>query len=88
MPLIKPEINDSGYSAHQRVFGRNSPQMEDAIFECGGADPGVMSRQQTGELAPERSMTMRRLAHQASLALDQKRRWKRDNGEINVGPPL
>ena len=24
--------------------------MEDAIRECGGADPGVVSRQQTGEI--------------------------------------
>ena len=58
------KINDSGY---QRVFG----------LECGGADLGVVSRQQTGELAQERSMTMRRIAPQASLALDHKRRWKR-----------
>ena len=67
------KINDSGYSAYQRVFGRNPPQM----VECGGADLGVVSRQQTGELAQERSMTMRRIALQASLALDHKRRWKR-----------
>ena len=26
------KINDSRYSAYQRVFGRNPPQMEDAIF--------------------------------------------------------
>ena len=32
------KINDSGYSAYQRVFGRNPPQMEDAILECGGPD--------------------------------------------------
>ena len=57
-------INDSEYSAYQRVFGRNHPQMQDAILECGGADLGVVSRQQTGELAQERSMTMRRLALQ------------------------
>ena len=50
--------------------------MEDAILEGGRADQGVVSRQQTGELAQERSMTMRRLAQQASLALDHKRRWK------------
>ena len=25
-------INDSGYNAHQRVFGSNFPQVEDAIF--------------------------------------------------------
>ena len=66
--------NDSGYSAYQRVFGRNPPQMEDAVLECGGADLGVVSRQQTGELAQERSMTKRRFALQASLALDHKRR--------------
>ena len=28
--------------------------MEDAVLECGGADLGVVSRQQTGELAQER----------------------------------
>ena len=41
------KINDSGYSAYQRVFGKNPPQMEDAVLECGGADLGVVSRQQT-----------------------------------------
>ena len=56
------KINDSGYSAYQHVFGKNPPQMEDAVLECGGADLGVVSRQQTGELAQERSMTMRRIA--------------------------
>ena len=71
------KINDSGYSAYQRVFGKNPPQMEDAVLECGGADLGVVSRQQTGELAQERSMTMRRIALHASIALDHKRRWKR-----------
>ena len=71
------KINDSGYSAYQRAFGKNHPQMEDAILECGGADPGVVGRQQTGELAQERSMIVRRLAFQASLALDHKSRWKR-----------
>ena len=44
--------------------------MEDAVLECGGADLGLLSRQQTRELAQERSMTMRRIALQASLALD------------------
>ena len=53
------KINDSGYSAYQRVFGRNPPQMEDAVLECGGADLGAVSRQQKGDLA-------------ASLALDKK----------------
>ena len=85
------KINDSGCSAYQRVFGRNPPQMEDAVLECGGAD-----RQQTGELAQERSMTMRRIALQASLALDHKRRWKRalyhaakhHEGEPHVGQLL
>ena len=71
------QINDSRYSAYQRVFGKNPPQMEDAVLECGGADLGVVSRQQTGELAQERSMTVRRIALQASLALDHKHRWKR-----------
>ena len=60
------KINDSGKSAYQRVFGKNPPQMEDAVLECGGADLGVVSRWQTGELAQERSMTMRRIASQAS----------------------
>ena len=90
------KINDSGCSAYQRVFGKNPPQMEDAVLECGGADLGVVSRQQTGELAQERSMTMRRIALQASLALDHKRRWKRAlhhaakhyKGELHVGQPL
>ena len=50
-------INDSGYSAYQRVFGKNPPQMEDAVLECGGADLGVVSRQQRGELAQGRSVT-------------------------------
>ena len=46
-------INDSGYSAYQRVFGRNPPQMEE---ECGGADQGVVSRQQSREVTQERSI--------------------------------
>ena len=41
-------------------FRQKSPQMEDAIFECGGAGLGVVSRRQAGELAQERSMTKRR----------------------------
>ena len=90
------KINDSGKSAYQRVFGKNPPQMEDAVLECGGADLGVVSRQQTGELAQERLMTMRRIAPQASLALDHKRRWKgalhhaakHYKGELHVGQPL
>ena len=88
--------NDSGKSAYQRVFGKNPLQMEDAVLECGGADLGVVSRQQTGELAQERSMTMRRIALQASLASDHKRRWKRAlhhaakhyKGELHVGQRL
>ena len=67
------KINDSGYSAYQRVFGRNIPQMEDAILECTGSDLEVVSRQQAGELTQERSMTMSRIALQASSALDHKR---------------
>ena len=51
--------------------------MEDAILEYGGADLGVVSRQQAGELIQEHSMTVRRQALQASLAMDHKRRWKR-----------
>ena len=90
------KINDSGYSAYQRVFGKNPHQMEDAVLECGGADLGVVSRQQTDDLAQERSMNMRRIALQASLALDHKRRWKRAlhhaakhyKGELHVGQPL
>ena len=77
------KINDSGYSAHHRVLGRHPPQVEDAVLECGGEDLGVMSWQQTGELA-------------ANLALDQKRRWKRAlynaakhyKGKPPVGRPL
>ena len=91
-----PKNNHSGYSAYQRVFGKYPPQMEDAVLECGGADLGVVRWQQTGELAQERSMTMRRIALQASLALDHKRRWKRAlhhaakhyKGELHVGQPL
>ena len=49
------KINDSAF---QRVFGINHPQMEDAVWEFGRANPGVVSRQQTKELAQERSMTM------------------------------
>ena len=41
------KINDSGYSAYQRVFGKNPHQMEDAVLECGGADLGGVSGQQT-----------------------------------------
>ena len=90
------KINNSGYSAYQRVLGRNPPQMEDAVLECGGADLGVVSKQQAGELAQERSMTAGRLALQASLALDHKRRWKRAlqhaakhyKGELHVGQQL
>ena len=62
------KINDSGNSASQRVFCKNPPQMEDAILECGGADLGIVSRQQVGELTQERSMTVRRLALQESFA--------------------
>ena len=67
--------------------------MEDAVLECQGADLSVVSRQQTGELAQERSMTMRCIALQASLALDHKHRWKRalhhaTKGELHVGQPL
>ena len=70
--------------------------MEDAVLECGGADLGEVGQQHTGELAQERSMTMRRIALQASLALDHKRRWKRAlhhaakqyMGELHVGQPL
>ena len=40
-----PKINDSGNSAYQSVFGRDPPQIEDAILECGGADLRVVSRQ-------------------------------------------
>ena len=70
--------------------------MEDAVLECGGADLGVVSGQQTGELAQERSMTMRWSALQARPALDHRRRWKRalhhaakhGKGELHVGQPL
>ena len=39
------KINDSGYSAYQRVFSKNPPRMEDAVLECGGADLGVVGWQ-------------------------------------------
>ena len=88
--------NDSGYSAYQRVFDRNPPQMEDAVLECGGADLGEVSRQQTRELAQELYITMRRIALQPSPALDHKRRWKEAlhhaakhyKGELHVGQLL
>ena len=34
------KIKDSGFCAYQRVFGKNPPQMEDAVLECVGADLG------------------------------------------------
>ena len=37
------KINDREYSAYQRVFGNNPPQMENAVLECGEADLGVVS---------------------------------------------
>ena len=78
-----PKNNDIGYSAYQRVLGKNPPQVEDAVLECGGEGRGVMSWQQTGELA-------------ANLALDQKRRWKHAlccaakhfRGKVPIGRPL
>ena len=89
------KIKDRGYSACQRVFVRNPPLREDAVLECRGADQAVVSPQQTGEMAQERSMTMRRCALQASLALDHKRRWERAmhhaakhyKVELHVGQP-
>ena len=33
------KINDGGYRAYQRVFGRNPTQMEDANLECGRSRP-------------------------------------------------
>ena len=45
------KTDDSRYSAYQHVFGRKPPQMDDAILECEEADLGVVSWQQTGELA-------------------------------------
>ena len=70
--------------------------MEDAVVDCGRADLWVVSKQQAGEPTQERSMTMRRLALQASWALDHTRSWKRalhhaakhDQGEQHVGQPL
>ena len=83
-PASASKINDSRYSAYHRVLGRNPAQMEDAVLECGGADLGVVSWQQTGELA-------------ASPVLDKKRFRRRalyhaakhHKGELHVGqPPL
>ena len=42
--------------------------MEDAILECGGADLGVVRRQQAGELAQERSMIVGRTSLETSPA--------------------
>ena len=56
--------------------------MEDATLECGGADSGVVSKQQTGELAQERSMTMRVRTNQPHRfpmlpqKLHDKRQWE------------
>ena len=74
--------NDSRCSAYQRVLGRNSSQVEDAVLECGGEGVGMMGWQQTGGLA-------------ADLALDQQRRLKRilyyaskhNEGRLPVGRP-
>ena len=61
------------------------------------ADLGVVSRAaDTRKVAQERSMTMRRIALQTSLALDHKRRCeqalhhaaKHYKGELHVGQPL
>ena len=89
------KMNDSGYSAYQLVFGRNPQQMKMLFWSAEEQIWGVVSSQQTGELAHERSMTVRRLALQASSALDHKRRWKRAlhhaakhyKGEMHVGQP-
>ena len=70
--------------------------VEDASLECGGADLGVVSRQQARELTQEKSMTVRRVALQAKMALDHKRRWKRAShhatkhyeGELHEGEPF
>ena len=41
------KTNDSGYSAHLRVFGRNSPRMDDPIWNVEEpTEVGVVSRQQ------------------------------------------
>ena len=82
MLLTKPELST------EILHRRRMP-----ILEFGGADLGVVSRQQAGDLTQERSMTMRRLALQACLASDHKRRWeralhhttKRYQGELHVG---
>ena len=77
------KASKSGYSAYQNVLGRNPAQVEDAVLECGREGLGMMSWQQTGELA-------------ADLALDQQRRWKRAlyyaakhfQGKLPVGRPI
>ena len=58
------------------VFGKKSSSDGRCCFGVWRSRPGVVSRQQTGQLAQERSMTVRRIAPQASLALDHKRQWK------------
>ena len=49
------KINDGEYSAYQRVFGRNPHRWKMPFWSA----VGVVSRQQAGELAQERSTTMR-----------------------------
>ena len=98
-------VNQARASKNQRlrVFVRTNVssarillRWNDAVLVCRIADLDVVSRQQTGELAQERSMNMRRIALQVSLALDHKRRWKRAlrheakdyKGDLHVGQPL
>ena len=90
--------NDSGYSAYQRVYWQESSHRWKMLFWSAEKQiRGSVSRQQTGELAQERLITMRLITLQASPALDHKRRWKRalyhaakhHKGELHVGqPPL
>ena len=76
--------------------GKDWKEDHHKMTQDGPKHSGRVFRRQAGELTQEWSMTRRRLAVQASLALDHKRRWKRalhhaakhNQGELHVGQPL
>ena len=88
--------NDSGYSAYQRVLAGILHRWKMLFWRAEKQIRVVVSRQQTGELSQERSMTMRRTTLQAIPALGHKHRWKRAlyhaakhyKGELHAGQPL
>ena len=81
-------------TVHINAFSAEIPT--DGRCHFWSAEEQIWGREQatSRELAQERSMTVRRLALQASLALDHKRRWKRTTlakhykGELRVGQHL